>query len=75
MMTYHTENIDGLAQYCSNSIAKALELLQSCTKPSIKNCLPLMYFVTSVMIPQEISRVMLSRAKIIVKWPQKEYSP
>ena len=26
--------IDGLAQDCSNSIANALELLQSCTKPS-----------------------------------------
>ena len=29
--TYH---IDGLVQDCSNSIAYALELLQSCTKPS-----------------------------------------
>ena len=28
-------NIDGLVQDCSNSIANALELLQSCTKPSI----------------------------------------
>ena len=27
--------IDGLAQDCCNSIANALELLQSCTKPSI----------------------------------------
>ena len=27
--------IDGLVQDCSNSIAKALELLQPCTKPSI----------------------------------------
>ena len=27
-------NIDGLVQDCSNSIANALELLQSCTKPS-----------------------------------------
>ena len=27
--------IDGLVQGCSNSIANALELLQSCTKPSI----------------------------------------
>ena len=25
---------DGLVQDCSNSIANALELLQSCTKPS-----------------------------------------
>ena len=28
--------IDGLLQDCSNSIANALELLQSCTKPLIK---------------------------------------
>ena len=27
--------IDGLVQDCGNSIANALELLQSCTKPSI----------------------------------------
>ena len=30
--------IDGLAQDCSNSNANALELLQSCTKPSICTC-------------------------------------
>ena len=29
------KDIVGLAQDCSNSIANALELLQSCTKPSI----------------------------------------
>ena len=28
-------NFDGFVQDCSNSIANALELLQSCTKPSI----------------------------------------
>ena len=28
-------HIDGLMQDCNNSIANALELLQSCTKPSI----------------------------------------
>ena len=27
--------VDGLVQACSNSIANALELLQSCTKPSM----------------------------------------
>ena len=32
ILTYH---LDGLMQDCSNSIANALELLQSCTKPSI----------------------------------------
>ena len=30
-----TGHFDGLVQDCRNSIASALELLQSCTKPSI----------------------------------------
>ena len=34
----HALYIDGLAQDCSNSNANALELLQSCTKPSISYC-------------------------------------
>ena len=28
-------HVDGLTQDCSNSIANALELLQSCTRPSM----------------------------------------
>ena len=28
-------HIDGLVQYCSNSSALAMELLQSCTKPAV----------------------------------------
>ena len=32
---HYKEKIDGLVQDCSNSIANALELLQSCTKPSV----------------------------------------
>ena len=31
-------HIDGFEQYCSNSIANALELLQFCTKPPIYLC-------------------------------------
>ena len=31
----HTSHVDGLVQDCSNSIANALELLQSCAKPSM----------------------------------------
>ena len=31
----HENHIDGLVQDCSNSSASALDLLQSCTKPSI----------------------------------------
>ena len=31
---YYIDEVDGLVQDCSNSIANALELLQSCTKPS-----------------------------------------
>ena len=37
-MWWNWEHIDGLAQDCSNSIATALELLQSCSKPSICCC-------------------------------------
>ena len=36
-------HIDGLVQDYSNSIAKALELLQSCTKPSI--CIIISFYV------------------------------
>ena len=38
------EYIDGLVQDCSNSIADALELLQSCTKPSILSVMSPSYF-------------------------------
>ena len=31
----HLADIDGLVQYCSISIANALDILQSCTKPSM----------------------------------------
>ena len=34
-LTTTNHHIDGLVQDCSNSIANALELLQSCTKPLI----------------------------------------
>ena len=34
-ITVATHHIDGLVQDCSNSSALAIELLQSCTKPSI----------------------------------------
>ena len=33
--TCEVAHFDGLVRDCSNSIANALELLQSCTKPSI----------------------------------------
>ena len=35
LLTFSHHHMDGLAQDCSNSIANALELLQSCAKPSI----------------------------------------
>ena len=43
----HIMHIDGLVQDCSNSIASALELLQSCPKPSL----------SSVVIHIQISEV------------------
>ena len=38
IISYHHYHIDGLVQDCSNSNALAMELLQSCTKPSIYVC-------------------------------------
>ena len=39
------QNIDSLVQDCSNSIANALELLESCTKPSIYKMAIFFFFV------------------------------
>ena len=44
------KHINGLVQDCSNSIANALELLQSCSKPSICQLLDGMY-VSAVVGP------------------------
>ena len=33
----HIEYVDSFVQDCSNTIAYALELLQSCTKPSMSS--------------------------------------
>ena len=44
-------HVDGLAQDCSNSIALAMELLQSCTKPSnrcIHECVVLLVYLWSL---------------------------
>ena len=42
-------HIDDLAQDCSNSIANVLELLQSCTKPSISS----LFFILSAAIARK----------------------
>ena len=52
-------HIDGLVQYCSNSIASALELLQSCTKLSI--CILIMYFMV-------YCKLVLATSKICNQW-------
>ena len=46
-------DIHGLAQYCSNSIANALELLQSYAKPKI--CYSLDLF-TGIYMPVEVCK-------------------
>ena len=45
------DDIGGLAQDCSNSTASALELLQSCTKPSVLSAISWLFrkSYTSVM--------------------------
>ena len=40
---FFLDNINGLVQDCSNSIANALELLQSCTKPLISGSVSMFY--------------------------------
>ena len=37
--------IDGLVPDCSKSSALAMELLQSCTKPSVSSCVQYQYFI------------------------------
>ena len=44
LFDFNTINIDGLVQNCSISIANALEILQSCTKP-------LKYYFLSICMP------------------------
>ena len=56
---------DGLEQDCSNSIVNTLELLQSCTKPSIytSNMISPSYLtgVTTAQLPQHSSNMKLIR--------------
>ena len=49
---------DDLMQDCSNSSANVLELLQSCTKPSIKNIQPSPYVNVSDVWPENLIRVL-----------------
>ena len=44
-------HIDGSVQDCSNSIASALELLQSCTNPSIYSNVPMIVAVDFLTVP------------------------
>ena len=46
-MPWTKYNINGLVQDCSNSIADAPELLQSCTKPSILSYLIYLIYIIS----------------------------
>ena len=61
--------IDGLAQDCSNSSALAIELLQTCTKPSIYALTfhHLFVFTCYVYINQK-SMVSLLSSFIVTRW-------
>ena len=54
-------NIDGFVQDCSNSIANALELLQSCTEPSIYS------YITDVRdsAHEELTLPMCNNAEVV----------
>ena len=56
--------IEGLEQHCSNSIANALELLQSCTKPSISS------YACAVMRPHCTHILFFGLTCFIIKSPQ-----
>ena len=47
-MPYEHKNIDGFMQDCSISIANTLEILQSCTKPSIYASVDLIMLIINV---------------------------
>ena len=57
---YDNDHIDGLVQDCSNSIANALELLQSGTKPSI--------YIVSISITVPIFIFVLSICRCRTSW-------
>ena len=56
-MERQTPHIDGLVQCCCNSIANSLELLQSCTKPSIYRS----HFVPQHSIETHLALAMMHR--------------
>ena len=75
-MENQQENIYSLVQDCSNSIAYAMELLQSCTKPSIRPVVTLMciyaFHVTYVIAKwmyaimyHQISNISCTKSKLL----------
>ena len=59
-------NIDGLVQDCSNSSALAMELLQSCTKPSICRLCTVLYI--AFMATFSILICIFSWIKVFESW-------
>ena len=68
---------DGLAQDCSNSIANALELLQSCTRPlqnSFYISIPKMLnFVVNLPVFTHSSKTRNTEQALILFWPPQQH--
>ena len=62
---YSHGHSDGLVQGCSNSIANALELLQSCTKPLIWACVPSILPKLFMAAVQVQSSAVITRSNIV----------
>ena len=62
------QDIDGLVQDCSNSIANALELLQSCTKPLIYTCNKHLCSISVPDAPRNFGNVSRSQTSLSLQW-------
>ena len=67
---------DGSVQDCSNSIANALELLQSCTKPSINTCVRRFWYhwLSSWVVAGSVSNHSLNQRCQLGSHAQRKYN-
>ena len=68
LVQYITRSISGLVQGCSNSIANAMELLQSCTKPVICKWSMLCCVLSLVDITKILEVFFTGTKAIILAW-------
>ena len=64
----HRNDIHGLVQDCSNSIANALEVLQSCTKPLIYSCVCTSIGVEFKFVPEALNGDKPWSSSSVISW-------